>query len=121
MKLTKLEQLAAAWRSEAGVFRRRGQEPPAVMADSYARDLERELQEWWLETFSLSEAADELGLTASALQKRVRKGSLVNLGKNGSPRFRRCDLHRGKTAEQARLVTEDGEPDVAEEVLRASA
>ncbi len=121
MKLDKLEQLATAWRTEADVFRQRGQQPTAAMADSYAEDLERQLREWWVETLSLSEAADELGKTRSALQKRVRAGSLHNVGRHGAPRFRRCDLYRRGATEKAHFVTENGEPDVAEEVLRAIA
>ena len=121
MRLARIEELAAAWRAEAGVFRQRGQDRSAAMANSYAEELENALQEWWLEALSLKEAAAELGLTPSALNKRVRKGSLVNVGKNGSPLFRRCDLYSNKTTNEPRLVTADGEPDVAEEVLRASA
>jgi hypothetical protein len=118
MNLHALEALASEWESEASIYRHRGHEQLAEMSSSYARDLRERLQEWWLHELTLQEAAAELGVTTSAIQKRVQTGTLTSGGKKGSPRFRRCDLHGGRRT-QPPLRTEDGTPDVAEEVLRA--
>lgn len=115
MDLSGLEELAAEWREEAELYRSRGQEPQASMAESYAADLEERLREWWLETLTLQEAADEAGLSYSAVQKKVARGDLRNAGREGSPRVRRCDLFGEE--ERPRLETEEGEPDVAGEIL----
>ena len=94
MNLPRLEALATRWRHEATVFRHRGQESLARMADSFAADLEEALREWLTEPLTLADAADESGYSYDHLQHAVSDGSLPNAGAGGSPRIRRCDLPR---------------------------
>ena len=76
------------------MYRRRGQESQAVMAESFAGDLERELHEWRTELLTLAEATAESGYSYDHLQHALSDGSLLNSGAAGSPRIRRCDLPR---------------------------
>lgn len=115
MNLSALERLAAQWRQEAELLRRRGMERRAEMVESYAADLEERLREWWLERLTLQEAADEAGLSYSAVQKKVAREDLPNAGEEGAPRVRRCDLFGEE--ERPRLETDEGDPDVAAEIL----
>ena len=92
MNVERLEALPARWREEATVFRHRGQEPLAQMAESFAGDLERELHEWQTEPLTLAEASVESGYSYDHLQHAAADGSIPNLGGEGAPRIRRCDL-----------------------------
>ncbi len=76
------------------------------------------LCEWWLEELTTREAAEELGVSDSAVQKRVSKGTLKSVAEKGSPRYRRCDLYERGPRSVEYLRTEDGQPDVAGELLR---
>ena len=109
-------QLAARWRGWAEETRRRGQESLAVMAESFAADLESWWREWWLEQLTLDDAADEAGVSYSAMQKRLAEGRVTNVGRRGSPRVQRKDLFPGLAG--ARLTAEDGGPDLAAEILK---
>lgn len=115
MNVSRLRCLADRWRSEAELYDRRGLAEAARLAGSYAADLTQELDEWLLEGLTLAEAAEEAGLSYSAIQKQVARGDLPNAGRDGSPRVRRCDLLGAPVP--LRLETTDGSPDVASEVL----
>ena len=93
MNLQPLQDLAAEWRTEAELFRRRGMEDSARLAESYAHDLEGRIREWGLEALTLEEAALETGLAYDTLQKKVSRGSIPNVGAKRAPRVRRCDLY----------------------------
>ncbi|WP_425152856.1 sigma factor-like helix-turn-helix DNA-binding protein [Candidatus Palauibacter sp.] len=88
----KLTDLAAAWRDEADLFAKRGQGEMAEMARSFAADLEHWIRLHDLQQLTIREAAEELGLSYSAVQKRIADGKLSNAGRKSRPRVRRCDL-----------------------------
>ena len=113
MNVSRLEALPAQWREEATVFRHRGQEPLAQMAESFAIDLERELHAWLTEPLTLAEAAEESGYSYDHLQHAASDGSIPNVGGEGAPRIRRCDLPR--KAPRAAPCLADG--DLADAVL----
>ncbi len=114
MNLDRLRALAARWREEAELYRRRSLESQAGMAESFAADLETALREWNLEALSLDAAADESDYSYSALQKKVASGEIPNAGNKGSPRIRRCDLPR----KAGRRSVELGGPDLANERMQ---
>lgn len=115
METTPLEKLAAEWRQEADLLRRRGAPRQADALKSAAADLEERVREWKLEALTLQQAADETGLSYSAVQKKVARGDLPNAGREGAPRVRRCHLFGDDP--EPRLETDHGEPDVAAEIL----
>jgi hypothetical protein len=112
MNVSGLQELAARWRSEAELYRRRGLEQPARMAESFAAELEQRLDEWRLEALTLDQAAAESGYSYSALQKAVSSGAIPTAGDRGRPRIRRCDLPR-------KPAGKNGGPDLAGERLRS--
>ena len=118
LNLAPLRALAHEWREEAGVLQKRGAVPVAECLQSAATDLELRLNEWELEELTLTRAAAELGLEYDTVQRRVASGELPNAGRKGAPRVRRCELY-GDRSSNPQLVTENGEPDLASEVLAA--
>ena len=86
--------LAARWRAEAGVLRRRGAEPQALALESCASELEAAERELAAELLTLGAASEESGLSYSALEKAVRSGRIPNAGTRGRPRVRRANLPR---------------------------
>jgi hypothetical protein len=93
MNVKPLQDLASGWRTEAALFRRRGMEQSAQLAESYAAELEARIQEWGLEALTLEAAALETGLAHDTLQKKISRGTLPNAGAKRSPRVRRRDLY----------------------------
>ena len=118
MNRTRLEQAVEEVRREAGVLRACGAHGNAEAMHHSADLFEDALCEWWLEELTTREAAEDLGLGASAIQKRVSKGTLKSVADKGSPRYRRCDLYGRGPHSIEYLRTEDGQPDVAGELLR---
>ena len=88
------ELLATRWRTEAGTWRRRGQESLALMAESYADELDAALREDEQAMLTLKEAAAESGYSADHLGRLVREGRLPNAGAKRAPRIRRKDVPR---------------------------
>jgi len=117
VNLSPLQSLAATWRSEAELLRRRGLGEGAGLMESVAEDLESRLKEWELEALTLEDAADESGYSYSTLQQRVSKGEIPNAGGKGSPKVRRCDLPM--KGSRRNLVAVDSDVDIADEVLAA--
>lgn len=113
-----LAELADRWRNEADTFRSYGAERLATACEKHADELEAAWAEWWTERLTYEEAAGELGCTYSAIQKKVQRGDLPTVT-DGGPRVRRCDLFPELADESVELTTEDGDPDLAGEVLRA--
>ena len=111
MDLSALRSLSGRWRDEADRFERDAVPGHAAVLRRVAGELDDVLRAWWTEPLRLQEAAEEAGLEYRAIQKRVERGRVPNVGKKGAPRVRRCDLYEGGP----RLET--GEPDLAEEVL----
>ena len=110
-----LNDLAARWRAEAAVLRRRGAEPQAAVLESSAADLEAWAQEHDLEALALEQAERESGYSYSALQKMVATGRLLNVGEPHRPRVRRGDLPK-KARPVSPVAAADG-PDLANTVL----
>lgn len=117
MTLDTLRDLATRWRDESEILRRRGVPGRADLLTSCADELDAYLNEWWLEELTLDEVATETGLAYDTVQRKVSSGEWPNVGKKGAPRVRRRDVLPGSPEPGPRLVT--GEPDLAEEVLRA--
>lgn len=116
MNVQPLERLAAEWREQAAILRRRGAEGNAEALESCAADLEVRLRAWQLEALTLEQAVHESGLSYSALQKQLARGEVENAGTKGSPRIRRCDLPR-KAGRSGINAVSLGGPDLAAEVL----
>lgn len=99
-----IEALAARWRSDAETLRRYGQDGIADATEEHARELLAAWTEWETEALTLREASEESGYSYSRLQHLVSEGALANVGGEGAPRVRRCDLPRhpsGEAAEQS--------------------
>ncbi len=118
MNRTRLEQAVAEVRRKADVLHACGAHGNAEAMQHSADVFEEALTEWWLQELTTGEAAEDLGLGASAIQKRVRAGALKSVAEKGSPRYRRCDLYERGPHSIEYLRTEDGQPDVAGELLR---
>ena len=94
-ELDSVSTLVAHWRYEAGRLRTMfGAEPQAITLETCARELEELVQTTAFETLTLEQAAQESGLSYSALEKAVRSGRIPNAGEKGKPRLHRRDLPR---------------------------
>ena len=100
--------LAARWRAEAAVLRRRGAALQAEVLEQCAAELEADERERALEALTLEQAATESGYSYSALQKLVGSGALTNVGDKHRPRVRRGELPRKPSR-----VQHESEPDLA--------
>ena len=103
-----------AWMAEAALLRRRGQVAAAVLVESLAVELQERAERWLAEELTLSEAAENSGLSYSTLQHLVRAGELRDAGRRGRPRVSRGDLpHRRR-----RMVgVHDADEDVGEDLI----
>ena len=106
--------LSDGWRALALQQRDLGADAQARMLEWCADRLEEHSHEWQTEPLTLEEAAEESGYSYSSLQQKVASGEIPNVGENGKPRVRRKDLPRKAPT---RSHEEDGEPDIAEEIL----
>jgi excisionase family DNA binding protein len=92
-----LTALAAEWREEAAVLRRRHAGIQAEVLEGVAGDLEDRLREWVSQELSIAEAAHESGYSEDHLRELVRNGRLPDhrpSGSEGRIHIRRCDLPR---------------------------
>ena len=92
MNLSPLRTLAASWRSEAELLRRRGIGDLAHMVESYALELDEALEGLENEALTLGEAAEESGYSKDHLARLAREGKIPNAGRPGAPRIRRANL-----------------------------
>ncbi len=91
----KLEARVKGWHAEAELFRRRGQDATAVLIESLAEEIERDLGEWEDEPLTIKDAAAESGYSAEHLRRLVREGKLGSERAPGGKshiRLRRADL-----------------------------
>ena len=93
-KGTSQHDLAARWRAEIDVLRKRGAEAVAAAVESCADELEQSLREAALEALTLSEAAEESGYSKSHLSRLIATDRLPNAGRRNAPRVKRGDLPR---------------------------
>lgn len=84
--------LVEAWRNDAERFRAYGADTLATTCEKHAGDLEAWWREWRLTRLKLREAADEAGVAYDTAQRRVARGEWRNVGRQGAPRVRRCDV-----------------------------
>ena len=115
MERSPASSLAARWRTDADMLRKRGAVAQAVAVESCADDLEAALREHSLQALTLNEASQESGYSYSTLQKKVASGELPNVGNKNCPRVRRGDLPR--KAGQLPRGPSGGETDLAGKVL----
>ena len=87
-------RLVESWREEAALFRRRGQDAMAALAESYAEDFEAWWDEYWCEELDLQQAATESGYPVNTLGRMVREGRIENAGRKNAPRIKRSDVPR---------------------------
>lgn len=92
--MTPFAGLLERWRTDATVLRRHGLEREADALAQRAQELDAAVTAWAAESLTLEQAAQESGLSYSALEKAVRRGRLANAGSKGAPRVRRADLPR---------------------------
>jgi predicted ATPase len=96
MDLFRLRALPVRWREQAEAYERDGAFVSAeALLHRVAAELDEALAEWWVEPLSVEAAADEVNVTYEAMSKRLRRGSVPNVGQQGAPLVRRCDLHGG--------------------------
>lgn len=93
MKLDTIFDLSREWYALAETLRSCGAEAPAKAIERCAEQLAVRLDEWWSEALSIDEAAEDLGITYDAAQKRISRSAYPNVGRPGSPAVRRCELH----------------------------
>ena len=113
MNIDLLKKFTDGLRTEVAQLRNRGLSEAANVLESVASEHEQVLDAWYVEELSLTEAAEESGLSYSRLQQMKD----INVGTSGSPRIRRCDLpfKSGRSG----LHLDNGLPDVAGEILTA--
>lgn len=116
--MTYRPDLATRWRTAAAELRRYGAETQAIALETCAEELEAEDREYLFEELTIQEAADELGVSYETIGRRVRRGELPNSGEKHKPRVRRVDLNMRAEPSGPRAVTDDGEPDIADTILR---
>lgn len=71
-----------------------------------------------LEALTLERAARESGYSKDHISRLITEGRLDNLGKRGAPRTRRGDLPRKPKPAERTPRLENGDPDLAGEVLQ---
>lgn len=90
-----LREMATAWKREANSLRDRyAQEALARLCETHAAELLSAIDEEQNAVLTLAEAADWSGYSRSHLRYLARSGVYTNVGRKGSPRFRRGDLRR---------------------------
>ena len=113
--------LAGTWRTEADRLRKYGAEQSALALEACAADLEAAELEYLLETLTLEQAADFVGVSYDTMSRRIRRGEVPNAGRKGKPLVRRRAILPGFASVGPRAVTDRGEPDIAAEALNARA
>lgn len=109
--------LAQRWRATADSVRRYDPDL-ARFFEAVAEDLDVYEREYHLEALTLEQAAQESGYSKDHLSRLVVEGRIENVGKKGAPRTRRGDLPRKPKPAERTPRLENGDPDVAGEVLR---
>jgi hypothetical protein len=108
---TPLPEIIATLREAAAEHERVGsQVDGARFCRQWADRIEAIERGWWTEVLTLHEAAHDLGVPYSKVQKAVANGRIPNVGRKHAPRVRRCDLYEPPRPRM------DG-PDVAGRIL----
>jgi hypothetical protein len=85
-------QLLAAWRQEAAVFRRNGDESAARMKERDAQDLEEAFETLGDVELDRETAAELLDMTPDSLSRATSSGKVKSTGQKWRPRYRLRDL-----------------------------
>ena len=109
--------LAQHWRVTADSVRRYSPDL-ARFLEAVAEDLDVHEREYHLEALTLVQAAKASGYTPDHISRLIAEGRIENVGKKGAPRTRRADLPRKPKPARRTPRLENGDPDLAGEVLR---
>lgn len=90
--MTDFDPLLDKWRQEAALYEQRGMTNFAVMARSFAEDLELFVRVHALEALTLEEASRESGYSRDHLSRMISEGRLENIGGAGQTRLARGSL-----------------------------
>ena len=110
-------RLIEAWRDRAGHLRRYAPEVAAAWEDA-ATELEEHDHRHGQEELTRDEAAKESGYTPDHISRLIAEKRIKNVGRKGKPLVRRGDLPRKPKPAERTPRLENGDPDVAGEVLR---
>ena len=111
MNIDALRSFTANLRGEVALFRHRGLSEMADVLESVANDHQEVLDAWHTEELTLRQASEESGFSYSTLQQAKD----LNVGTEGTPRVRRCDLPY--KSRRSGLHLANGQPDIAGEIL----
>lgn len=111
--------LTERWRTQATELRLYGAVGQATALEACADQLEATERVYLFEELTVQEAADELGVSYETIGRRLRRGDVLNAGEKNRPRVRRIDLAARAEASSPCPVTDHGEPDIADKVLRS--
>jgi len=106
--------LPKRWRQRAAELRDLGLESQARCFEACADELSADWVTWWTEPLMIAEAEAESGYSRSQIGRLVKDGTIANMGKDGAPRVRRCDLPRKAQAPER---SGNGGMDLADRVL----
>ena len=101
------------------MLREHAHEPSALVYDICARELEGALKAEEHEVLTLRQASVLSGYSEEHLGRLVRDGKILNAGRKGAPRVRRCDVPIKKGWIGRRTPKPHGEINKREIVLRA--
>ena len=90
-----VDRLAAQWRDDAEMLRRRGAHPQADLLESCADELEAALRKEHDELLTIAQAAAESGYSKEHLRRLAREGNLAiqrGAGAKSRVRVRRGDV-----------------------------
>ena len=88
-----IRELLNQWHTEAETLQNRFRdERGAFLVSRMATELENALLAHDDEPLTLAEAAEESGYSTDTIARRLRKGTLPNVGRRHAPRVRRGDL-----------------------------
>ena len=87
-------ELAAGWREDAAVLRRRGADGAATLLEGCAEELDAVQRENQAAPVTLAEAALLSGYSIAHLRRLISDGTLRNVSEDGRVRVRAGDLPR---------------------------
>ena len=89
-----ISDLSVRWRDEADSLRHRGHDDLARMVESFAEDLEAEIESEGAELLTIAEAAAFGGYSEEQLRRNARNGKLpaTRSGEGGNYRVKRQDV-----------------------------
>jgi len=80
--------------------------------------LEDAVRKYLYETITVMQGADLAGVSYETMLRKIGSGKIPNAGRRNKPLVRRCDILPGIKAQGPCPMTDNGEPDIAEQLLR---